>query len=238
MTAALSQTRRQALAAERGGPAAARRRRSPWRRLRGGFLSIVAMASVAGLALTQSLPAFALADDAAPAGTIAPVRDDLQTMTVGSDVTTDPIAVDELGIQKPVVLSWVRPAIGELRDRFGPRPQQPVAGVSLFHRGQDIGAPCGEPIHAAAAGRVVQAGWFGTYGNWVRIAHGNGLETGYAHAATILVTVGQTVKAGQTIATVGSTGAATGCHLHFETHINGTAVDPVPFMAARGVRLG
>ncbi|MDQ1530181.1 MAG: hypothetical protein QOE37_286 [Microbacteriaceae bacterium] len=197
------------------------------------------MASVAGLAATQSLPAFATsAEEVAPAGTIAPVRADLQTLTVGSDIGTAPITVDRLGVQKPVVRTWVLPAIGDLRDRFGPRPVQPVAGVNLFHRGQDIGAHCGAPIRAASGGRVVQAGWFGTYGNWVRIAHGNGIETGYAHATTILVSVGQTVRAGQQIAVVGSTGASTGCHLHFETHINGTAVDPVPFMAARGVHLG
>jgi murein DD-endopeptidase MepM/ murein hydrolase activator NlpD len=205
--------------------------------MHGGILSLLAMACVAGLTATQSIPAFATEDTAA-ADTIAPVRDDLQSMTVGSDVGTSPITVDHLGVQKPVVLTWVLPATGELRDGFGPRPQQPVAGVNLFHRGQDIGAACGETIHAAAAGRVVQAGWFGTYGNWVRIAHGNGLETGYAHETTISVSVGQTVKAGQAIGTVGSTGASTGCHLHFETHINGTAVDPVPFMAARGIRLG
>ena len=72
------------------------------------------------------------------------------------------------------------------------------------------------------------------------ISHGNGLTTGYAHISNggIRVGNGQSVSAGQTIAAVGSTGASNGCHLHFEVRTNGTAIDPVPFMAQRGVSLG
>jgi murein DD-endopeptidase MepM/ murein hydrolase activator NlpD len=87
---------------------------------------------------------------------------------------------------------------------------------------------------------VVQAERDGTYGNWVLIEHGDGIQTGYAHIVNggTEVAVGQNVEAGQEIARVGATGAATGCHLHFEVRISGKAVDPVPFMAKRGIPLG
>ena len=127
-----------------------------------------------------------------------------------------------------------------MTDGYGPRPNKPIAGVNEFHRGTDIAAQCGTGIFAATGGVVVAAGPNGTYGNWVLIDHGSGVSTGYAHIRDggILVTVGQQVAAGDLIAAVGSTGASTGCHLHFEVRIGGTAVDAVPFMASRGVRLG
>jgi murein DD-endopeptidase MepM/ murein hydrolase activator NlpD len=84
----------------------------------------------------------------------------------------------------------------------------------------------------------VEAGWSGSYGNWVRIRHANGVETGYAHAEQLLVQVGRQVKAGTPIALAGSTGASSGCHLHFEVRLRGTAIDAVPFMRSRSARLG
>ncbi|WP_194087908.1 M23 family metallopeptidase [Cryobacterium algoritolerans] len=135
---------------------------------------------------------------------------------------------------------WTRPAAGRITDSFGPRLMHPVAGVGDFHRGTDIGAGCDAAVYAATDGVVEAAGMLGTYGNWILVGHGNGIETGYAHIADgeILVTVGEPVAAGQVIAGVGSTGASTGCHLHFEVRIDGTAVDAVPFLAQRGVNLG
>jgi len=135
---------------------------------------------------------------------------------------------------------WALPVSGRITDPYGPRPNHPVAGTRDFHAGTDIGAPCGTPILAATAGTVVQAEPNGTYGNWVLIEHGDGIQTGYAHIVSggTEVTVGQNVAAGQEIARVGATGAATGCHLHFEVHITGKAVDAVPFMAKRGITLG
>ncbi|TFD80067.1 M23 family metallopeptidase, partial [Cryobacterium fucosi] len=135
---------------------------------------------------------------------------------------------------------WARPAAGRITDSFGPRLVHPVAGVGDFHRGTDIGAGCDAAIYAATDGVVEAAGALGTYGNWILIDHGNGIETGYAHIAAgeTLVSVGEQVLAGQVIAGVGSTGAATGCHLHFEVRIDGTAVDAAPFLAQRGVNLG
>jgi murein DD-endopeptidase MepM/ murein hydrolase activator NlpD len=135
---------------------------------------------------------------------------------------------------------WSVPVSGNLTDGFGPRPNKPLPGVNEFHRGTDISAGCREPVFAATAGTVVQARANGTYGNWVLIDHGSGIATGYAHLIDggTVVSPGETVNAGQLISAVGSTGASTGCHLHFEVRINGTAVDAIPFMAARGVALG
>ncbi|MCM6761182.1 peptidoglycan DD-metalloendopeptidase family protein [Rathayibacter sp. ZW T2_19] len=133
---------------------------------------------------------------------------------------------------------WVRPVSGWISSAFGPRPNRPVAGVGSFHYGTDLAAGCGVPISAASAGTVAYSGPLGSYGNWVLLDHGNGIQTGYAHNSTNLVSVGQSVTAGQSIALVGSTGASSGCHLHYETRVNGARVDPEPFMSARGVTLG
>ncbi|MFF1573257.1 M23 family metallopeptidase [Leifsonia sp. NPDC058292] len=134
---------------------------------------------------------------------------------------------------------WALPVAGTLTDVFGPRPSRP-AGTALFHPGDDIGASCGTTIDAAGAGTVVAAGPNGSYGNFVLIDHGGGVQTAYGHIVDggIGVTVGQVVAAGQPIARVGSTGASTGCHLHFEVRVGGLQIDPQPFMAARGVVLG
>ncbi len=133
---------------------------------------------------------------------------------------------------------WARPAVGRVTDPYGARVP-PIAGVNPFHRGTDIGASCNSPIYAAHTGDVIYAGAYGTYGNFILIQHEGGVQTGYAHIVNggILVHVGQTVSVGQQIARVGMTGAATGCHLHFEVRINGSAVDAQPFMRARGINI-
>jgi murein DD-endopeptidase MepM/ murein hydrolase activator NlpD len=138
-----------------------------------------------------------------------------------------------------VASGWVLPVHGVLTDVFGPRPSRPL-GTALFHPGDDIGAACGTTIYAAAAGTVERAGPFSGYGNYILIDHGGGVETAYGHIRDggIGVTIGEQVAAGQPIAQVGSTGLSTGCHLHFEVHVNGIQIDPQPFMAARGVTLG
>ncbi len=102
----------------------------------------------------------------------------------------------------------------------------PILGYSRMHQGMDFGAPTGSPILAAAAGRVNFAGWHGGHGNYVRVAHSPRLETAYGHMSRILVRPGQMVAQGQTLGLVGSTGLSTGPHLHFETWMNGLAVDP------------
>ncbi len=131
-----------------------------------------------------------------------------------------------------------KPVTGEvdMSSPFGMR-LDPFLGRPAIHTGIDLRGEIGEPAHATAAGRVTIAGREGGYGNMVEINHGNGLATRYGHLSKILVKVGQTVHIGEVIGLIGSTGRSTGPHLHYETRINGEAVDPQKFLRA-GVRLG
>ncbi|MDM7885716.1 peptidoglycan DD-metalloendopeptidase family protein [Curtobacterium sp. RHCKG23] len=132
---------------------------------------------------------------------------------------------------------WVRPGGGYVISPYGYRIH-PITGVGTMHDGLDLTSGCSTAIVAASAGTVEYAGWYGGYGNYVRINHGGGVATAYGHIVNggFRVTPGQRVSAGQLIALVGSTGNSTGCHLHYEVHINGATTDPAPFMAVRGVR--
>ncbi|WP_263091237.1 M23 family metallopeptidase [Curtobacterium sp. RIT-PI-V] len=131
---------------------------------------------------------------------------------------------------------WVRPASGYVISPYGYRVH-PITGIVTKHDGTDLASGCSTPIVAASAGTIDYVGWYGGYGNYVRINHGNGVQTAYGHIVNggFRVSPGQQVSAGQLIALVGSTGASTGCHSHVEVHINGATTDPVPFMSARGV---
>ncbi|OII38189.1 hypothetical protein BIU98_15060 [Curtobacterium sp. MMLR14_010] len=131
---------------------------------------------------------------------------------------------------------WVRPAGGYISSSYGYRVH-PITGNGSFHDGIDLGSGCSTAIVAASAGTVEYVGWYGGYGNYVRINHGNGVATAYGHIVNggFRVAPGQQVAAGTLIALVGSTGNSTGCHLHFETHVGGGTTDPVGFMGARGV---
>ena len=137
---------------------------------------------------------------------------------------------------------WAVPASGRVTDGYGPRAV--ICGndgcSKGFHSGTDIGTGCSAGLYAASSGTVVYAGTYGTYGNFVLIQHANGVSTGYAHIRPggIFVSNGQSVSAGQNIASSGETGAAQGCHLHFEVRVNGSQVNPAPFMADRGAPLG
>jgi murein DD-endopeptidase MepM/ murein hydrolase activator NlpD len=121
------------------------------------------------------------------------------------------------------------PTSGPIVSGFGWRTH-PIYGTARFHAGVDIGGGCGQPIWAADDGRVISAGWNGGYGNTVIIDHGGGLATLYAHQTSFAVSSGASVNRGQTIGYVGTTGLSTGCHLHFEVRINGSPVDPVPYL--------
>jgi murein DD-endopeptidase MepM/ murein hydrolase activator NlpD len=125
---------------------------------------------------------------------------------------------------------------------YGPRAVLCGGGACSggYHYGTDIGTGCGAPIYAGATGTVTYAGRYGTYGNFVLISHGNGVETGYAHIRDggIFVSVGQRVDVGQNIASSGTTGASTGCHLHYEVRTGGNRINAVPFMSDRGAPLG
>ncbi len=133
----------------------------------------------------------------------------------------------------------VRKPVGgevDMSSPFGMR-LDPFLGRPAIHTGIDLRGETGEPVHATATGRVSIAGREGGYGNMVEVNHGNGLATRYGHLSQIDVKVGQTVRIGEIIGRIGSTGRSTGPHLHYETRINGEAVDPQKFLRA-GIRLG
>lgn len=118
-------------------------------------------------------------------------------------------------------LIW--PVSGPIVSPFGPR-------WGRMHEGIDIAIGAGNPIAAAAPGVVTHAGWMGGYGNMVIIQHAGNLSTGYAHQSAIHVSAGQTVGQGQVIGLIGCTGHCYGDHLHFETYISGSPVDPMQFL--------
>jgi murein DD-endopeptidase MepM/ murein hydrolase activator NlpD len=118
-------------------------------------------------------------------------------------------------------LIW--PVSGPVTSPFGYR-------WGRLHAGIDIGVGYGTPIHAAASGTVVLAGWTGGYGNYTCIDHGGGLATCYAHQSSYAVSSGAQVSQGQVIGYVGNTGHSFGSHLHFEVRINGAPVDPLGYL--------
>jgi murein DD-endopeptidase MepM/ murein hydrolase activator NlpD len=135
------------------------------------------------------------------------------------------------------LVPYRKPVVGEIEftSGFGIR-SDPFLGRPAMHTGLDFRAATGDPVRATANGKVVSSGWAGGYGRMVEVDHGNGLSTRYGHLSEINVKVGDTVRIGQVIGTVGSTGRSTGPHLHYETRIDGEAVDPQKFLRA-GVRL-
>ncbi|MCB2076516.1 MAG: M23 family metallopeptidase [Novosphingobium sp.] len=118
------------------------------------------------------------------------------------------------------------PVSGRMTSRFGMR-RHPILGYKRMHSGVDFGARHGSPIFAVSDGRVSYAGRHGGHGNYVRIEHGGGLGSGYAHMSRIAVSSGTTVRAGQVIGYVGSTGLSTGPHLHFEVYRGNRKIDPL-----------
>jgi murein DD-endopeptidase MepM/ murein hydrolase activator NlpD len=123
----------------------------------------------------------------------------------------------------PSAAGFIWPVNGPVTSGFGMR-------WGRMHEGIDIGVASGTPIHAAASGGVIYAGWMSGYGNLVVIDHGRGISTAYAHQSSIAVGNGQVVSQGQTIGYVGCTGHCFGPHLHFEVRINGSPVDPLGYL--------
>ena len=135
----------------------------------------------------------------------------------------------EPGRTRETTIGFTWPAAGTLTSRFGRR-------WGRMHKGIDIAGPIGTPINAAADGIVTVAGWkSGGYGNLVEIRHADGTTTRYGHNSQISVSIGQTVRQGEQVARMGSTGRSTGSHLHFEIRPSGgSAVNPIAHLPANG----
>jgi len=152
----------------------------------------------------------------------------LNTKVIASPVASKVI----IGTKKSVSRSGSSFGIvsgGRITSTFGTRVH-PISGEQIFHKGIDIGAGQGSPIYAYASGTIIYAGWKSGYGNFVAIDHGNGLITRYGHMSAIYVAVGQQISVRQRIGAVGSTGASTGPHLHFEVLLNGEYKNPQNYL--------
>lgn len=143
-----------------------------------------------------------------------------------ADVNAYRQGINRLPVARPVSAGAVRETSG-----FGMR-RHPLTGRSTMHNGLDWAGPRGTPILASADGVVTQAGRQGGYGNLVIIQHDFGIETYYAHLNSIDVRVGQRVSRGQRIGGMGTTGASTGVHLHYEVRVNGRPVNPITYIRA------
>jgi hypothetical protein len=235
-----------------------RGRRSPFRQVT-EFAAVSGVGQKAGIALaatglilTVAVPAtgpVVAASAGSPAGSVSASQPEV-TAAAGAKVDFSRTAVTTKGdpdgklkqlLSAQSVGSITRAAstgtLGAPLDQmataspFGYRVSPITGGAGEFHRGQDYVAQCGTQVHAAASGTVTFAGWhpYGG-GNRVVIDHGNGLETTYNHLSSSSVTVGQKVSRGEVIAMSGTTGASTGCHLHFEVMVNGDVVDPLGWL--------
>jgi len=147
------------------------------------------------------------------------LEDRLQT------VSTDVDKRNQLAAATPSI--W--PTHGWLSSSMGNRAD-PFTGEKDFHPGLDISADKGDPVYATADGKVVNASAAGNYGNLVILDHGYGLETRYGHLSAFKVELGQTVKRGDLVGLVGSTGRATSSHLHYEVRANGRILNPLQLL--------
>jgi murein DD-endopeptidase MepM/ murein hydrolase activator NlpD len=148
-------------------------------------------------------------------------RDEYQSV-VEAKILQQSVLKDMLPNSSPVRAGYNSSSYGWRIDPFN--------GHKAFHEGLDFPANTGAPILAAADGIVIAAEQTPDYGNIVKINHGSGLETRYAHASKILVKVGDRVTKGQQVALVGNTGRSTGPHLHYEIRLNGNALDPRQYL--------
>ncbi len=145
----------------------------------------------------------------------------------GKPLAADPLPEGKAEMPEDGAMVW--PVDGGTVSQAQQTRMNPETGEMATHNGVDISVERGTPVHAAGKGTVKEAGFNAQDGNFVRIDHGSGQETFYAHCQNVLVKISDEVKRGQTIATVGSTGRATGPHLHFEFLVNGVATDPLVF---------
>ncbi|OCX51429.1 hypothetical protein BEL04_15495 [Mucilaginibacter sp. PPCGB 2223] len=124
-------------------------------------------------------------------------------------------------------------SVDHLTSNFGYRSDPFDASHAEYHPGIDFGGAIGDQVKCTANGKVIWAGWYGGYGNCIRIEHGNHLETLYGHLSKIGVKVGQKVSVGDVIGNVGSTGHSTGAHLHYEVRRDGKPINPINFLTLK-----
>ena len=178
-------------------------------------------------AYAKTLSAFASPDDTF--GLLRNVLEGLQSRL--HDVRSTVEKRNALAEATPSI--W--PAHGWLSSGMGPR-RDPMTGGADYHPGLDIAGDKGQPVYATAAGRVAHVGYQGAYGNLIVIDHGFGLETKYGHLSRYAVKKGEQVKRGDIIGSVGSTGRATGAHLHYEVHANGRLLNPLQLLTQQKPR--
>ena len=168
------------------------------------------------------------------------LREALAEAARAEAVRAEAVRVEAVRATQPQAEAWASPGWLSLpvegartSSPYGYRIH-PVLGYQKLHTGTDFAAPCGTPILAAADGTVLSAGWGGGFGNLVVVAHGDvggvSLSTAYAHQSRLAVSAGEQVSRGQVIGYVGTTGTSTGCHLHLETRVAGTPVDPMRYL--------
>lgn len=194
------------------------------------------------LPLAAPAQANSAANAAAAADVTQPLRD-AQDETISSaderfrTLFSSWTSLDRSGSANPTERSVVSipsrmPLAGSvLTSGFGMRTH-PVIGGRRKHSGIDLAASTGTPVYATADGVVSRADWFSSYGLYISVEHGASLQTRYAHLSRLAVAAGDTVRKGDLIGYVGSTGRSTGPHLHYEVRVDGLAVNPIPYMMA------
>ncbi|MDP9101435.1 MAG: M23 family metallopeptidase, partial [Actinomycetota bacterium] len=198
-----------------------------------GGLTVVGNASSAALPHVPLLATRAFAASSVTplddAGTARPLDLlDRQSLDVAAAAATSRVARASRTRHAPVAPQYVRPGVGYFSSGFGMR-------WGRLHEGIDLAGPYGSDIRALTDGVVIMAGQESGYGNVIKLAHPEGIETVYGHLSAIKVSPGQRVTAGQVIGLEGNTGHSTGPHLHFEIRIGGVAIDPVPWLRLHGV---
>lgn len=195
----------------------------------GGTVTIAAQEDpfTAGLSLDQlTVQTSTAASAGLLAGALELLQEEMEARLVSlQDVQV--AAADRVAYEAARPSIW--PTEGRITSGFGFRAS-PFGGYREMHEGVDIAAPIGTPVVATGDGRVIFTGWNSALGNTVVIDHGFDLRTLYGHVAKVTVEVGERVKKGQVIAFVGTTGRSTGPHVHYEVHLRGRPVNPLPYL--------
>lgn len=154
---------------------------------------------------------------------------EVSSVILKEEVVMEAVAkVVERGTKIPP--TYIKPISGGRQSSGFGRRSRPTKGASTYHKGVDWATPTGTPVYASCGGTVAKAGWGSGYGYVVYINHIDGRQTRYGHLSKVLVNAGQSVKQGERIALSGNTGISSGPHLHFEMLINGSQVNPLPYL--------